>query len=113
MKTNPTNPETVKTQLLAKVTKDAVHIADLIRWGSWTLAAEYAQSVSEMALQIRQLEQTPAPHEMLQDEFSLFANSSKQTQFPNFSTEVSHHSSRDLPGVAEKRPGSVVFGGLR
>ena len=107
MKTEMT-PERAKAVLIAKLAKDSAHIADLVRWGSWTLAAEYAESVAADAKAVREIEQMPDPED------ELFASASRESQLSFFSPAVFHHSARrELPGAPSMAPGNTVFGGLR
>jgi len=100
------SPERAKRALIAKLSKESAHIADLVRWGAWTLAAEYAASVAADALAVRSIELLPEP------DAELFATVSRDSQLSIFSPAVSHHSSgRELPAADNETAGSTVFGG--
>jgi len=114
MKNDTVTPEAAKAVLIAKLAKQSAHIADLIRWGSWTIAAEICDSIAADARAVRALELLPQEPSEKQWEFDAFNTSRVSTQLPIFSPAVSHHSAaRDLPAPPAKAAGSVVFGGRR
>jgi len=85
-------PERAKDALIVHLKRDLAHTFDLVQWGSWTVAAEYAGRCKEASEAIRRLEMTPEKFEQ-QDLLDLVVPPPpRQAEIFSFSRDVIHSS---------------------